>query len=88
MLPGNLQALFWDIDHTDFNPVAFPDYTIFRILEYGNDDAVAWMRATFPEGEVRRVLRAERRLSRKSANFWALIYGMPRREVAAFAEDC
>ena len=33
--------------------------------------------ANFSEPEILRVLRAERRLSRKSANFWALVYGIP-----------
>ena len=33
--------------------------------------------ATFEEGEIRRVVRSERRVSRKSATFWALVYGVP-----------
>jgi hypothetical protein len=86
MIPSHLRTLFWDIDLDTFDPAAFPDYTIFRVLEFGDDAAVRWMRATFPEPEIRRVLRTERRLSPKSANFWALVYGIPRPEVAAFRE--
>jgi hypothetical protein len=56
------------------------------VLEYGDDEAVAWMRQTFSESEVRRVLSTERRLSRKSANYWALVYGIPSHEVAALHE--
>ena len=44
---------------------------------------MAWLRQTFSEAEIRRVLRDERRLSEKSANFWALVYKIPTREVAA-----
>lgn len=83
MIPSNLQALFWDTNLDTFTPEAYPDYTIFRVLEFGDDDAVVWMRQTFPEDEIRRVLSTERRLSEKSANFWALVYGVPSREVAA-----
>jgi hypothetical protein len=83
MIPSQLRSLFWDIDLDNFNPQVYPDYTIFRVLEYGNQEAFAWLRNTFPEGEIRRVLCTERRLSRRSANFWALVFEVPFREVAA-----
>lgn len=83
MIPSNLQTLFWDTNLDTFTPEAYPDYTIFRVLELGDEAAVTWLRQTFPEGEIRRVLSTERRLSEKSATFWALVYGVPSREVAA-----
>jgi hypothetical protein len=83
MVPKELAALFWDTAGGAFNPDEYPDYTILRILELGDDAAVAWMRETFAEDEIRRVVRTERRLSPKSATFWALIYGIPEAQVAA-----
>jgi hypothetical protein len=83
MIPSNLQALFWDTNLGTFTPEAYPDYTIFRVLELGDEAAVTWLRQTFAEAEIRRVLKGERRLSEKSANFWALVYRVPSREVAA-----
>ncbi len=83
MVPNYLKPLFWDTDLAEFRPEEYPDYTILRVLEYGDETAVAWLRATFSEAEVRRVLRTERRLSPKSATFWALVYGIPADEVAA-----
>lgn len=85
MVPNTLQPLFWDTNLATFQPSAHPGYTIFRILEYGDDPAVAWLRENFPAPEIRRVIRSERRLSAKSATFWALIYGIPEAEVAALA---
>ena len=87
MIPSNLQTLFWDANLDTFNPAAHPDYAIFRVLELGDENAVSWMRSTFSETEIRRVLQTERRLSRKSANFWALIYRTPPQEIAALAES-
>ena len=87
MIPNQLRTLFWDIDIASFNPSDYPDYTIFRVLEFGDDDAIAWLRETFSEEEIRRVLRTERRLSPKSANFWALVYRIPAGQVAALAPN-
>jgi hypothetical protein len=83
MVPAQVRTLFWDTDLSVFNPASYPDYAIFRVLEFGDDIAVAWLRETFTQDEIRRVLLTERRLSPKSAQFWALIYGIPTHEVAA-----
>jgi hypothetical protein len=83
MIPQPLRAFFWDINIDSFDPRAYPEYTIARILEYGDEKAVAWLRRTFSECEIKEVIRTERRLSRRSASFWALVYKMPFTEVAA-----
>jgi hypothetical protein len=83
MIPGYLRSLFWGIDLDAFDPQAYPDYTIFRVLEYGDEEAVMWLRKTFADSEIRRVLSTEHRLSPKSANFWSLVYGIPSAEIAA-----
>ena len=83
MIPGYLQALFWDTNLENFNPLTFPTYTIGRILEYGNQDAFAWLKETFSDTQIVNVVRTERRLSRRSANFWALVYGLSPDQVAA-----
>lgn len=87
MIPNQLHTLFWDIDVANFDPSAYPDYTIFRVLELGDNQAIAWLREMFSDEEIRRVLRTERRLSRKSANFWALMYKIPDGQVAALAQN-
>ena len=83
MIPRHLRALFWDVNVDTFIPTSYPDYTIARILELGDENAVKWMKETFSEADIKRVIATERRLSRKSANFWALIYGIARDNVAA-----
>ena len=83
MVPAPVRTLFWDTDLSVFEPASYPDYVIFRVLEFGDDLAVEWLRKTFSAEEIRRVLRTERRLSPKSGTFWALIYGLPDQEVAA-----
>jgi hypothetical protein len=86
MISKELYPLFWDVDARTFDPTAYPDYTIFRVLEYGDDRAVVWLRQTFGDDEIRRIIRTERRLSRKAATFWGLAYRVSPREVAALRQ--
>lgn len=87
MIPQHLQSLFWDVNIKDFNPSSHPEYTIARILEYGDEKAIAWLTDTFLENDIKKVVCAERRLSRRSANFWALVYRIPPGQVAALHSD-
>ena len=85
MVPSNLRLSFWDTNLENFDPTAYPVYTIERVLEYGDEDAVAWLRRTFAQELILDVLRTDRHLTRLSANFWALFVGIPSGEVAALA---
>lgn len=83
MIPEHIRFFFWDIDTEDFEPRTYPEYTIGRILEHGDEQALAWLRDIFSEREIKDVISSERRLSRKSARFWALVYRLPEEEVPA-----
>ena len=83
MIPQQLAPLFWDINTATFNPAEYPEYTIARVLEYGDRGAVEWLRQTFPKEQITQVIRDERRLSEKSATFWAIVYEIAREDVAA-----
>jgi hypothetical protein len=87
MIPQHLRLLFWDTNLGSFDPAAYPVYTIERVLEYGDEEAVAWLRRTFTHEQMVDVLRTDRRLTPLSANFWALILGVPSQDVAALATN-
>lgn len=83
MIPENIRSFFWDIDVESFEPKLYPDYTIGRVLEYGNREALSWLRSQFSEHQIKKVIRTERRLTRKSATFWALVYHLPSEQIMA-----
>jgi len=85
MIPKDIKPFFWDINTNTFEPKDYPDYTIFRILELGNENAISWLRSIFPEDEIKRVIRTERRLSKEKATYWAEVYDIPKNEVSAFS---
>jgi len=75
--------LFWDVHVDRFDPTAHPRYTIERVLEHGEEEDVAWLTRVFTTEQIRDVLRTDRRLSPRSATFWALVFHLPSGEVAA-----
>ena len=86
MIPQHLQPFFWDVEARSFDPRSHPDYTISRLLEHGDRPEITWLRETFPEDEIRRVLCTEARLTAKSATFWALVYGIPSDQIEALTD--
>lgn len=86
MIPRHARLLFWDIDVERFDPQAYPRYTIERVLEYGDEEDVAWMRRSFREEQIVEVLRTDPHLTPLSATFWALHFGVPTGTVAALQD--
>ena len=86
MLPDPVRRLFWDTDTGTFDPKAFPQYTIERVLEYGDAPSVEWLRTLFSTEAIASAVRNSRQLSPRSANFWALILDLPRSEVRALQD--
>ena len=74
--PKFLRRYFWDIDFDKFDYKKHPIYVIERILEYGDVVAIRWMFKTFPRKQIIGALKETRKLTHKSANFWALIMGL------------
>lgn len=81
MIPEHARRLFWDTAGVE--PTVFPRYTIERVLEHGTEEDVAWLRRVFPHAQITDVIRTDRRLSPRSANFWALCFEVPLNQVAA-----
>lgn len=81
-VPADVRALLWDVDPEALGQ-EHAAFLIARILEWGGEEACAWMLSTFGRARVGEVLRRSRALTRKSAAFWAAYLGIPREEVAS-----
>ena len=80
-LPEFTHRFFWDIDPTQIDPEAHPEYVVERLLELGDLRAVRGMLTSFPPQLIIRVLMSSRRLSPFSANFWALFFDVDKENV-------
>lgn len=73
-VPENLKRYFWDTDIKKLSLTRHAIYIIERILEWGDLEAVKWLRRTYSEKMIVEVLNHSRRISDKSANFWKVIF--------------
>ena len=80
-LPKFLEKYFWDVDFGNLKKQEYPQFIIERILEYGNEKAIKWMRDNFTESEIKAVVCESRAISKKSANFWQLVFNIKRNNI-------
>lgn len=73
--------LFWDVDLKDDEFQKNTFFIIGRILEYGDENDVRWMFKNFKRPQIKQVLSKKKDLSQKSANYWALILGLPKNKI-------
>lgn len=85
-LPECAYRHFWDIDPSELDVSQYSRYVIERLLEYGDIPSLRWMERRFSRDEIVEVLKTSRALSRKSANFWLKILGVPREEVRCMSK--
>jgi len=80
-LPQFLKPYFWDVDFAKLDCKKYSCFVLGRILEYGDKRAISWMQRNFTKGDIAGVLSRLRAVSPKSANFWALIYGIDKKKI-------
>ena len=84
-LPDFLKPFFWEINFADLRLPERQFYVIERLLEYGDDQAIRWVKTTFSRDTISYVVRNSRCISRNTANLWALILNIPREAIRCFS---
>ena len=70
MIPLQLQRYFWEVDAKSLDPLLRKRYVIERLLEYGNEDAAAWLEQTYSKAEIADVVSKSRQLSPRPKHYW------------------
>lgn len=68
-----IKKYFWDTDFQTLDLREHKQFILERILEMGDDAAVAWMREHFTREDILDALEHSRRISQKSRNYWNFI---------------
>jgi hypothetical protein len=85
-LPRYLKPFFWESPLARIHPRRHWFYIIERLIEYGDDRAIHWLKRRYSPEEIAEVVRASRAISRNTANLWALILKIPRGKIRCFSE--
>ena len=83
-LPYFLQKYFWDVDFLKVDKNTYSQFIIERILEFGDQKSVKWMINNFSLDEIKKVVTISKNLSKKSANFWQIIFNLERDKISCF----
>lgn len=67
------QSLFWDTDPKKLNLDKHAKYIIERVMDFGNDDEVRWMRRYYPKPLLAKVAKTSKVLQSNSKTLWTLL---------------
>ena len=67
------QSLFWDTDVKKLDTQKNATYVIERIMDFGNENEVRWMRKYYPKSLLAEVVRTSRVLGSSSRTLWMLL---------------
>ncbi len=75
MIPGMQfrSTLCWDTDPKKLDIQKHARYIIGRIMDFGNDDEVRWMRKNYSKQLLAEVCRTSRELHASSRTLWTVL---------------
>jgi hypothetical protein len=85
-LPGFLRRYFWETDLARLDLQQHQFYLVERVIEYGDDRAIRWLRQNYTPAQIAAVVRDSRAISPNTANLWALILNIPRGRIRCFSK--
>ncbi|MEK7596012.1 MAG: hypothetical protein AAB564_00455 [Patescibacteria group bacterium] len=74
MIDLMLKKYFWDTDFNSLDINKNKKYVLERILDMGDNKSVRWMKNNFSKKDILETLKNNRKISKKSLNFWNLFF--------------
>ena len=78
------KELFWDVEFDKIDFAKHQKFVIARTLRFGLPEDIKWLTAHYPEQAIIDTVKTSRTLDRKTANYWAIHYKIPREEIVCF----
>lgn len=85
-IPQFARRYFWDADAKKLDADKHAIYIIERLLEWGNPQTARWLLQRYSRRKIISVLEKTHALSRMSANFWAVYFGLPRNKIPCLSK--
>ena len=84
-IPKNIKMLLWNIDLDELDLKKHSFFIIERVMKYGDEKDVQWMLKMFNKEQLIEVVKRSKNVDKKSANYWALRFGIDRSEIACLS---
>jgi hypothetical protein len=79
-----IESLFWDVDFCTLDLKKYKNFVIERLLQFGRPEHVRWVLDFYEKEDIVETIKKSRKISKKTANFWALHYEISREEIKCF----
>lgn len=80
-IPGFIASYLWDVKTDDLVPQKHADFIIERVLEYGDEKSLIWLKKKFSREKIISILTKSKRISPKTGNFYAIYYNLPKEQL-------
>ena len=75
------EGFFWDVDANSLDEKTHWFFIIERLLKFGSEKEIRLILQHFSEVQLREVIKKSRNLDRKTANYWAIHFGIEKKDV-------
>ena len=73
--------LFWDTDKNNLDISGHKRFIIERVLQFGMPNDIKRLLSIYSEKDIIDVVKKSKSIDKKTANFWAIHYGIDKDEV-------
>jgi hypothetical protein len=87
LLPSFLKRCFWDVEFKDLDVEKDSKFIIERVIEEGDIKSVRWLLKKYHLRTIRGLVKKSRGLSKKTANFWAVYFNIPKEDVLCLSKQ-
>lgn len=91
-IPDFIHYMFWDVDISKLDKEKHKRFIIERVLKFGKPEGIRWLLQKYADTDIIETVKTSRNIDRKTANYWALHYKIPKEEVyclkTQFLQEC
>ena len=75
-IPPFVTNLFWDVRKATVDLKRHSTFIILRVLNFGDVNAIDWLRKTYHDNKLEQVVKAKKGLTPKALAFWTIYFGI------------
>jgi len=85
-IPESFKIYFWDVNIDEIDLEKHKRFVIERILNYGDHQALFWLKENYDETMIKEAVKKSRNLTRKTARFWQAYFNLSEEEMRCFTK--